>query len=538
MISAQIPSPADLGLPEKFQAWRAGQTRAIDRVLNSDKRFVVLAMPTGGGKSVVYTTACYMGGRAVVLTSTKGLQDQLIEDFNSLGLVDVRGMGNYPCQALADQREGRSPAMCDEGPCMAGNPCDFLEGGCDYFDAQRAARRADLAVTNYAYWLGINKASDQSEDKKNPLGTRTRLVLDEAHDAFEELAGHLAIEIGLWEASDVLGLTFPPGSPDMLGWKDWATPALAKCTRTLEEMQSRMKLGALKRKDMSRHRELRDLSRRLSSLITTKGEWVYEESRDRYGRRVVRFDPVWPGDYAESDLFRGINRVVLTSATVRPKTLDLLGIPRESVEFEEYNATFPVRNRPVIWTPTTRIRHDTEPGAYRLWAAKVSAIVRGRPHAKGIIHTVSYRLAKYLLEFGDFGGTRVCHHPSGGMRQAVEEFRRARAPAVLISPSVATGFDFPGDQCRYQIIGKVPFPDSRSKVMQARAARDPEYFAYCAAQQLVQMCGRGVRSETDTCQTFIVDDNVQWFVRKYRQFFPKWWLAAYSTSNSIPPPLD
>lgn len=93
-----LPSPVEMGLPDKFHYWRHGQDKAVLRALGSAKRFVVLAMPTGSGKSLAYTAAAKLSGhRTALLTSTKALQSQLTDDFASVGLVDIRGANNYEC---------------------------------------------------------------------------------------------------------------------------------------------------------------------------------------------------------------------------------------------------------------------------------------------------------------------------------------------------------------------------------------------------------------------------------------------------------
>src|SRR5258707_8109244 len=87
---------------------------------------------------------------------------------------------------------------------------------------------------------------------------------------------------------------------------------------------------------------------------------------------------------------------------------------------------------------------------------------------------------------------------------------------VLVSPSVMTGWDFPDSQCRFQILAKLPFPDTRSKITQARQALDKDYGPYLMMQNLVQAVGRGMRSKTDWCETLIVDDNCAWVSGKYK----------------------
>lgn len=536
-----LPSPASLGLPEKFAGWRPGQAEAVLRALDSDKRFVVLGMPTGFGKSLAYVAAGVLGDEPTVfLTSTKGLQNQLTDDFGPSGMADIRGMSNYPCKEANNGtvfKAGTGTGVaCDEGPCLSGWKCNFAEDGCDYFDAQRAARLSHLTVTNYSYWMAVN-GNDRRNDKSGPpLGKRGRLVLDEAHAAIDELGDYLAVEIGHWEIEGVLGRQFPEGGA-IEGWRQWAKALAAECNRRHEALSSEIRLGVQNnRRGLSRLRELRDLGRRLGAIATMVGDWVMEEARDRRGRRVVRFDPVWPGAYAESSLFTGVPKVILTSATIRPKTLELLGVGKDDYEFLEYPSSFPVSLRPFIWVPTVRVRYDMDPGSARLWVAKIDAILRARGDRKGVVHTVSYARRDYLLRYSEWRNRMVVHDGARGLQDSVDRFRAGPPGTVLVSPSVGTGFDFPGSECRYIVIGKVPFPSTQSKVLQARQERDKDYFAYVAAQSIVQMAGRGVRSADDWCETLIVDDNWAWFYNKYKLFMPQWFRAACRRSYTVPEP--
>lgn len=535
-----LPPPEALGLPAKFDAWRPGQAEAVLRALDSDKRFVVLGMPTGFGKSLVYLTVGHLGGDPTVfLTSTKGLQNQLIDDFSESGLVDIRGMSNYPCKEANDGqlfRPSERRVACDEGPCLAGWKCSLAENGCDYFDSQRAARASSLTVTNYAYWLAVG-GNGQDPAGKPVLGKRGRLVLDEAHAAIDELGDYLAIEVGHWEVEGVLGRQFPQ-SASMEEWRTWARTLGSECAKRLETLSGEVRLGVSNnRRGLSRLRELRDLGRRLGGIAAMKDEWVMEEARDRRGRKVVRFDPVWPGSYAESSLFTGVPKVILTSATIRPKTLELLGVPNDAYEFLEYPSSFPVSMRPFVWVPTVRVRYDMDPGSARLWASKIDRIIGARLDRKGIVHTISYQRRDYLLRYSEYSRNFIVHD-SGTTADAIQRFRNAGPGAVLVSPSVGTGFDFPGDDCRYIIVGKVPFPSTQSKVLKARQERDKDYFAYVAAQSLVQMVGRGMRSSDDWCEGIIVDDNFSWFFNKYKSFMPKWFTAAVRKSSTVPEPLN
>lgn len=107
----------------------------------------------------------------------------------------------------------------------------------------------------------------------------------------------------------------------------------------------------------------------------------------------------------------------------------------------------------------------------------------------------------------------------------------------MVSPSLETGYDFPYRECEFQIVAKVPFLDTRSEVMKARVAQDRQYSNYTTALRLVQMVGRGMRAEDDFCETFVVDDNIQWFMQAARAFLPRWFSAAYRRVTAPPPPV-
>jgi Rad3-related DNA helicase len=60
------------------------------------------------------------------------------------------------------------------------------------------------------------------------------------------------------------------------------------------------------------------------------------------------FTPVRVAEFCERVLFRGIKKVILTSATLTLKTLALSGIKREDATIWECPSSFPVERRPII----------------------------------------------------------------------------------------------------------------------------------------------------------------------------------------------
>jgi Rad3-related DNA helicase len=266
--------------------------------------------------------------------------------------------------------------------------------------------------------------------------------------------------------------------------------------------------------------------------------WTITREDGRDDGREWKFECIWPGKYREK-LFRWVPRVILMSATLRPKTLGLLGIPQVDCDFREWGRQFPAANGPVIWVPTVRLNHRMDQEARNRWLNRMAEIMSRRSDRRGLVHTVSYARAKEVAETLGSKFSLVLNGAadpdSQSARQAFEKFVNWLPASVLVSPSFSTGWDFAGKHAEYQIIAKLPIPDTRSKVMQARCERDPSYADYLAAQELVQSCGRVVRSAEDRGETILIDDSWSWFKRKAEQHMPKWFKVR--REDELPAPL-
>jgi len=515
-------NPSELGLPSKFEGFRDGQLEIAAELSSADKRFVLLSAPTGSGKTIIYMTlARLLEARTLVLVGTKGLQDQIVADFDEMGVVDQRGQGNYPCLALEDGGEmyGTAPlSMCDRGPCKVGVECGLKERGCEYFDAQRRSRQAQVVVTNYAYWLALGAWSDPAA-----LGQFDLLVLDEAHNAPDWVTRSASAEVGRREVQE-LDVDAPSIEDPVMDWSRWAARASVVCKRVYGAATS-----------AEEKLRLQGLGRRLARIVAAGGSqdgWIVE--RWHGGARLV---PVWPRGYCEKLLFRSIPRVVLTSATVTSQTAGYLGLRKKDFDYTEVDSAFSKERRPFVFVtaqPEVRVDRRMTEGHKRIWARRIDEIIAGRMDRKGIIHTRSYRRAQELVERSRFADSMIVPRDGRDTQPMVERFRSSSAPAILVSAALEEGYDFPYDECRYQVIAKVPFLDSRGPLTKARSELDSDYLNYEAAQDLIQMAGRGMRAEDDLCETFIVDGHWKWFSRTAT--FPGWFKRAWKRKKGIPEP--
>ena len=398
---------------------------------------------------------------------------------------------------------------------MFGLKCNMKEeGGCFYFDQLRKARNAKVLITNYSYWMSQNEYSEG-------IGNFDMMKLDEAHSAPDHVINHVSVVFSKRDwTNKVLELNDSlPNDP--YSWRAWAT-------EKLYEVKGDMETAKAQRRE-KQFFQLKNLEKKLTRLSEgMSSSWVWEDSPFN-----VTLTPTWPAPYSEAVLFLGVPKVVLTSATVVGKTADLLGIPKNKLSIEEYPHSFPVENRPLIHIPTVRMNYKIGEMEHRLWTNKVDQIIRDRLGEKGIIHTISYARRDMVVERSKFSEYMLTHD-SRDTESVVRTFKRSDAPCILVSPSMATGWDFPYGECRWQIIVKLPYPDMRGNIMKTRSRIDKDYVNYIVAQQLVQATGRGVRSKDDWCETFIIDNNIEWFLPQNGHLMAEWFKGAYRMSRTIP----
>ncbi len=537
------PPPCDLGLPARYTTWRDGQVTAALTAIDAPTRFTGLVLPTGFGKSLVYMTILHLlQQRGVTLAATRALQAQLARDYADLPMAVVQGQRAYSCKALepggalaaqfADHLRRGTAVTVDAGPCHAGVTCDLKIAGCGYFDALHLAESPDTRITvaNYAFWLAI---------AQRPQIIRLApdlLILDEAHDAPDALSDAIGADLPADLCDQVLREALPAvASRSPEEWCSWAAARRKLLAARLEGTTPRTREALIA---LRRGQTLLIALERIAAIDPRL--LVIRDLHDGH-----RFDVIWAAPYAEKWLFRGVRRILLTSATMSRHTADLLGIMEKDLTFYEAGDGFPLARRPVYIAPARRppfglplaVDHRMSGEDDLAWLAHVDAIIAARPDRRGIVHSVSYK-RRDLIVMHSAHRARMITHGRHDAQARIADFKSAGPGAVLVSPAVTTGYDFPFAECEYQILAKIPFPDGRDPVTKARTLIDPRYPAHVAMQTLVQTAGRGMRDAADQCENFIVDAHARWFLSKHADLAPRWFRRAVRRleAGEIPPP--
>lgn len=448
----------------------------------------------------------------IVGTSTKALQNQLSSEFPAM--FDIRGRANYTCTEYHDCSEGRS------------HGCSETSEFCPASVARTKFLQAPESVTNYAYLLA-------STIHGEGFGNVDLLACDEGHSIPQELCDAVEIKIdhSRWEILYRHFGAYPEREFTLDKYVEWAQYLFPLTERYRDSLKN------------SSDKKLFGLANAFHSLIErvsrTPSDWIVDNSP----RSETILAPLWPTEFAKQYLFPpSVRKVLLVSATIVPKTLALLGIGAHESMFLQQPHTFDPRRNPVYLVGPHNVKFENTDYENQIYVGKMDQIIGARMDRKGIIHTTSYDRSQLIYKYSAMKSLMLVP-TAKELSAALEVFRKSTTGCVLVSPALTTGYDFPMDQCEYQILAKVPFIDTRGPIMNARDKSDPEYIPYLIAQTLVQTCGRAMRGPEDRCENFIMDAMANWFVRNgnarrkgYAHLFPKWFLSQLVKPDSIPRP--
>ncbi len=522
LILRMYPPPTLFGAPERFPDWRPHQYEALCASLASTKRVVVHNAPTGFGKELIACMEALMSGRrAVILTSSKPLQTQYSDEW---GMLDIRGQNNYPCLATHPGgeffEEDSAPVMVDEGPCHFGKECSLKSGGCVYYDKLRAAPSESLSVWNYDLWLSINRFSPPHSVRKVPL-----LVLDEAHAATDRLLSAMAVDVAQWDIRHILKTRSKlPKAEDPVAWSQWA----AKYRPTAANMADVAKATG----DRVRASKLEAFKRALDGLAAMDVGWMGEERGDHF-----YFEPIEPARFAEQYLFAGAEKVVMVSATIVPDTPRRLGVAEEDIDYFEYPSSFPVANRPIYYLPTVRMRYGMDAEDTRAMVRQFDRIASSRIWGtRGVNHAVSYVRQQEFRELSEYAPFMLCPK-SGEVDAGIAQLRATPPPVILNSPAITTGYNLAGDDARWGVMSKMPYPPTQGNIFKARTEADPRYPLAIAARDTMQATGRIVRGADDWGENFLLDKSFARLIYAERDLLAKWWLEALVRVDGVPQPI-
>lgn len=144
---------------------------------------------------------------------------------------------------------------------------------------------------------------------------------------------------------------------------------------------------------------------------------------------------------------------------------------------------------------------------------------------KGMIQTGSYYFAEQLYNDAPYEiKQRMLVYNGSREKNTMVAIHKMSDDTILVGPTLNTGVDLPGDECRFIIILKVPFPSMADKLVKEKIKLFPLWYNSSTSNEIIQGIGRGVRYDGDWCVTYILD--------------ACFWNLYISTKDQYPPELQ
>jgi ATP-dependent DNA helicase DinG len=520
----------------------------IDRKYKEGFRHIVIAAPTGVGKSAIGATACFWS-RSLNLEGQEGedfdpggyylvtqklLQEQLKRDFKDYTVEEptircqsIKSATDYPCLQHGNCAVGMSRKV----------KCSRVkEGNCSYAMQKRAWVRATMSVTNYPYlftehWMVGN------------LPPRKVLVLDECHTLEKQVLKF--VEVTLTQETLERWTPTIKRVPEFDNVEDFANFLL---TGYLPILWKRLEALSLweptddSAKDRKMEQDKMDLENHYTRTLRgarliqdDPDNWVFwqEENKDKQMEAMAK--PLDAAPFAHDLIFEMGHVCIHMSAYPGSKKIycQSLGLNPDEVAWLNLNSTFPVKNREIYMTligsMSRRNREQTMPDLLEFTQKIMESY-----DTKGIIHCNSYELGRQIYQAlrGTPQGHRLLFPQNSDDREPVfQKHKQANYGTVILSPSMTEGFDFAYDLARWQVIAKVPYPYLGDRQVAAKKDRNPDWYDLQAVMSIIQACGRIVRSDTDEGHTYILDSDFMGLWERQQSMFPKWWTDALVWPN-------
>ena len=526
--------PSELTVQDALECFPSSSLRPYQKetiehmveAFKSGKKCVILTAPTGFGKSYVNASFASVT-RSFYATPQLALIDQMLRDPSLRSrFVEIKGRRNYPCY----YEPQRSVHM---GRCVTEDyACKERFEVCPYWVQKARAIKAPSVLLSFAYLVAEGQTEGHSESY---LGTRTLLVLDEAHNIEEECLNHVSVNVTPFTIpSETYAKVLPQlrevktekQLDKLLETVEASLTAQLEQVRKIAETTGLSVMQAEDKERIERYLETYGLYR------SSKSEWVWQIKGDQ-----LFVQPLFAREFMKELIWKRAEHYIISSATIlNPQEyVELIGL-HDLLENDEIcilpqvPSTFPVDNRPVIDRtvgPLSRAGwEENMPKAVRA----VEEILR-EERGNVAIHCHSYDHQTTLFDnLPEDLKQRLIIHTRRDRDERLREWMQSRGK-VFVSVAFNEGQDWKYDVCDAQILLKVPFPDLGDKRVKKRLDMGhQQWYNNQAMLEVIQAYGRAVRAEDDKARFYIVDGSFPRLVRNCWQFIPDWFKEALPAS--------
>lgn len=580
---------------------RPEQIRIINEIIEALEmgfKNIIVEAGTGTGKSAIATTIANYIGDSYILTMTKQLQNQYLDDFHHM-LTEIKGRNNYLCNCddivpIGDDEEDLR--MCDD--CLVDEinegkhdlsikyeivnrqsnfeiypdiPDEFHEGiiaklelkkcyDCPYLKALKKAMSSKAVITNYDYlwyagaFAGLFKPRDL-------------LILDESHNLEKKVMMLITEELNRKTIMRDYGYDIFWGIgqgktlKECSSYEYWIKVVSVLSNYVNDELKEELQKVSDKKYSQitsnSKHddepienKKIKRLQNKLKKYakiikylenegwiieLPTKKEIISDEYYSK-GLKVT-FKPLMVRDYSKTLLNVGNVRLFLTGTLGNhDKFCEWIGIDPKETYYLYVKSPFPVEHRPIIknYVGSMSGRNGRNPNWRNAKAIQKIKEIMSKHTHDKGVIHTSSNQQAWFIK-KMLNSKRVWVAQGPTREDTIKRFEHSKQPVTLVGAGLKDGVDFKGDKCRYQILFKIPYPSLAGKQVNIRMHYDPTWYAYQTIMPLMQSYGRGIRDIDDYCVMYVIDSDFDKLLKKYEYLFNEYFLEAIKGNNGPRP---
>lgn len=178
----------------------------------------------------------------------------------------------------------------------------------------------------------------------------------------------------------------------------------------------------------------------------------------------------------------------------------------EEIIYKQIPSTFDFSKSPIHFLNRYKMSYAEKENSFRMLKPIIYKICNQFEGKRGMIQTGSYANAKELYDNAPRDlQRRMLLYNNAKEKTTQITIHQMSKDTILIGPTLVEGIDLPGDQCRFIVILKVPFPTIVDDYVKAKIKLFPLWYNSVTSNVIIQGIGRGVRSKDDYCTTYILD---------------------------------
>lgn len=194
----------------------------------------------------------------------------------------------------------------------------------------------------------------------------------------------------------------------------------------------------------------------------------------------------------------------------------------EVIDFKIIPSTFNFDKSPILFLNRFKMSYAYKDESFKKLKPAIYKICEKFKNERGMIQTGSYANAQEIYRDAPLElKQRLLLYGNSKEKSEMITLHQMMQNSILIGPTLVEGIDLPGDQCRFIVIMKVPYPVITDKYVKKKLELFPLWYNSTTSNIIIQGIGRGNRFKDDYCTTYILDACFLGLYNATKEQYPK-----------------